>query len=590
VRTLVSLAALGACACLLWVVSTCQEGAGPRSRETPVGDTREGVEPSPARSRGGDRERAGRAGPATPRARYEIGGVVLSADGAASGPGVLVQALAVLWVGEPLADAETDGAGRFVLVLDEEEDRSRPFFECGPLAPFKLVASSRSTNERSQPVALSKHGLQAGTDGFMLRLESCSTVRGRVVTAAGEAVPGAIVRIDERWTQMLPHPGSPLKYTSRQSVRTREDGTFDVLASEGDVRVWARRQFGTYSGPVSATVERGGHAIDVGLVRLPAEAKVLSVRVVDSDGAPVLDAGAMLEYHEYVAAEDRASRRPPYWHLEFDRQGSGSLPYDPSRGLLVLAVGAPGFQVVTVCVDRGRVEGGIELELPRLRQVEVRFSAADTHDDLVLLAASLASVALVPDPNAASRSGPIVSVPSDAEQVELTWGEVAPAMRARAAAATRPKRDGTRVVVATETEGRAQLQVAVPLVGLLRLDIELDPTVHNTQCDVRLPPLRVCQLEDVGPERSRSTAVRVAPGHDVGALGDVRWPRTRGTGTLEWAPVWSRVDFDGQRTARLVTPVGLERLTVAFFDTRDRRRPPLHVPVDVPVDGLVRVE
>ena len=104
----------------------------------------------------------------------------------------------------------------------------------------------------------SENGVSAGATGVVVRIRPASTLRVRVVNAAGQSVAKAVVQLDTLSGARVSLPGGP-------PATTDASGMAELVAPEGLVALKANAEGGQLSG--LATVEcHGGSPASVEIV------------------------------------------------------------------------------------------------------------------------------------------------------------------------------------------------------------------------------------------------------------------------------------------------------------------------------------
>lgn len=247
----------------------------------------------------------------------------------------------VFRIGPAPRSEQTDGGGRFLL---------------GPLADSNYVVTAK--HEDHPPWT---GGNSPGQAEMLIRLARGATLRGRLLSANGDAEAGAQLQLSS---------ADELRYYERASRTTRshDDGHFELvglLADEHGVLAVLADDHAVHIEQPVVLAEDGTHELDI---VLDAE-RALTGTVVDVDGAPVAGAIVRIEGDRVVDYGDVTMSPVPTWESRF---GGLSWTRSDEQGAFRL----------------GQLYDGlfeIEVTHPEDEELVAMLSARSGEDDLVVV-------------------------------------------------------------------------------------------------------------------------------------------------------------------------------------------------------------
>ncbi len=264
--------------------------------------------------------------------------------------------------GQAAADAVT------VEVLDANADRARvravgaPEGETGRFrVTLQLAETNRTFWVRARcdagPTMSSRHALtldrrRAGSaPPLVLVLRRSLKVRGRVINDAGEPAAGAQIRIASDGYAPARRCCSGESSVQEHAAVAGPDGQFStrirpgrfVIAATGDAGVWSEmRSFADSPAPI----------VDVGDIVAPSsEISTWTLRVVDPDGAPVIDALVKVGRHGQWNMREHDAFEEARYVVRLDESGEIVLRFPRQPGHVFLGVGGPRHVTRAIALD-----------------------------------------------------------------------------------------------------------------------------------------------------------------------------------------------------------------------------------------------
>lgn len=210
------------------------------------------------------------------------------------------------------AGAET-GDGDALYVLEREAERGQLATPVAAGVPMVLLCECAGYEPQLQVVPAADGDVE-----LEVSMRDAGSIRGRVVTEAGVAVPGAAVQ-----------GASGFLGTGRSSCTSGPDGTWSIAARGSAFRITARK-----TGFVEATVDgvqRGQRDVEIVLQRVPCRA--LQGRVLRDDRTPAVgvavEAWPLDQRRPPPEPHPRMGRNPPLAEARTDASGRFSFEQLP---------------------------------------------------------------------------------------------------------------------------------------------------------------------------------------------------------------------------------------------------------------------